>query len=1158
MLSLQIGCTSRGQLGCTSPHVAEKGAAETLRKQSERQRRRDTREEQRRRAARAMPRPRDAKVWNSDLTRAMRTRYYDALATRSSRSFLWQRAWGAVERVSGEIYAFNNGRIVGLPKVGNEFTDTAKQACERIIRGQEPVVPDGMEASDPAATGFEPPVSRPRDHPYLNKMQHRGGGFALLCAFHFHPPAGNRSFHYKSELIRDAQPYCDDAMEPNFWAGRTTTAGWKSIESLERHKLVYRNSMRGARHAAGYNRGPQDEFALTPQGVSFIKEMLKVWPTDRARGGAVTPTGLATPSAGTGSVGNARSAPSTASKKSQEDERELRAWLSNGAAPGAEKRFKVSNARRLHLHRVCNALEQQGYRLRHLGEGSIEPKTLVITVESCPAPSLASGVKRSRSLASMDSSTGHRLGSDDSRSRAATIATPQRAAAEAAEKRMRLACGGDGTSSSSAGTAWQTSAAAAHGHSSARTALEFTDDEEEEELRRAIERSLQDAAHNSDKGPQVHDDVWEVDDIGSCEFDGPASSVSSATAAASVTAADDANGMRLLVDSRERVSNARPRQILDCAHRHLQTAKRNNGTVPDLIQCEVQRASLSLGDYGWLLADGRVSSTVVERKRIGDLVGRSAFASGVAHMEQISRLRALQEQVPANGTNIPGRSFLLLEGDLRQANTQIVWDQTDDDDGTAVDSLAAIYEMIAMLFVENGRSVQVIHSNDEEGTCRLLAQLSVVVAKHGMPLAPNCTLAEFNDRHTKAKAAEQRDEFVKELAAAAEEQREPEPRQLAKMVSTRWSSWESLNHDLRYCSTAQLRSSLLVPSCPRERERWSSVVASMVAARFDPDGSDSVATPARLLSRQVDVSGTDSMIGRLRDIRGSAAVGIRFHTDSSAGVDTIIAHEPVFGWASLQAFGTTRNNTGDRISCSRVFRLVHITGEQLVNYLESSYLDDNCSDYDVADRAARMLMSDLDAMLCANERPRTTELVLFEGVLRECQRCTRGSRTVSDATGNQFNSRLRTLCELAIVLLQHRGDRRSFLSINAPSAGAAGNSVADHLLRALIGVVRDSALLYFNVPLRRCSEGGAMASPSAVRSPVRGTATAAGNASASGHPSRSNHVSLLSESSDLLDRHGLSLSSEDEEEEALLTEPVRRATAEALTLPTLIDLVGDD
>ena len=84
-------------------------------------------------------------------------------------------------------------------------------------------------------------------------MQERGGGYALLLAFHHHPKQ-NGSVHYRDELIRDAQPYCDEAMAPNFWAGRTTTAGWKSIDSLEKHRLVHRNSMNAARHHAGARR----------------------------------------------------------------------------------------------------------------------------------------------------------------------------------------------------------------------------------------------------------------------------------------------------------------------------------------------------------------------------------------------------------------------------------------------------------------------------------------------------------------------------------------------------------------------------------------------------------------------------------------------------------------------------------------------------------------------------------------------------------------------------------------------------------------------------------------------------------------------------------------------------------------------------------------
>ena len=1119
-----------------------------------------------------MPRPRDAQVWNSDLVRAMQTRHFDAVATRSSRQHMWQRAAKAVERVSGEIYAFSTGRIVGLPKVDSDFTDTAKQTCERIIRGDEALVPTGMEASDPGGAGFVRPVADARDHPYLNKMQHRGGGFALLCAFHFHP--SSRGCHYKAELIRNAQPYCADAMEPNYWAGRTTTAGWKSIESLERHELVHRKSMSGARYQAGYNRGPQDEFVLTSAGERFVRVMLEKWPTS-AHGGASGGTPRAGGSGARGGGGGAPSAaPSTASKKSKDDEKQLRDWLAGGAAVGDERRFKVSNARRLHLHRVCQALEQQQqYRLRHVSEGSAEPKTLAITVQSRPnassmlAAGASGGVKRSRSLASMDASTGHRLGTDSGRARAATIATPQRAAAEAAEKRRRL-MGSSATSSASPSGA----AAAAPSKGSARAELQFdehgmADEDEDEDMKLALARSMQDTVGGSGRvparsRPRIDDDGWEIadddaDDSASGGSGAPArhaaaaapplaraSPAATAMAAATAAAVDTSpDGMQLLVDVRERVSNARPRQILDCVTRHLQTAKQSNSNVAELAKCEVNKVSLSLGDYGWLLADGSVASTVVERKRIGDLVGRSAAASGVAHLEQISRLRQLRQQ-GSTGQQVAARSFLLLEGNLQQADTSVVYDQTEDDtDGNIVDSLAGIYEMIGKMFVEDGRAVQVIHTNDEEGTCRLLAQLTVVVARARTPLAGGIPLPDYNRTHGKAEAARRRDEFAKEIAAAAEEQGESEPTQLGKMVSSRWSSWSSLEGELKQCRTKQLQHSLLVPMCPAGRERWSCVVARMYR-----NGGTGAA--AQLLSRQVDVNGTDSVIGKLRTVGDSEAVGIHFHHPAATDASS------AFGWASLRSFGVVRN--GDRVSCSRLFRLVRITGEQLVNYLESSYLDDTCSDYDIADRAAKMLMDDLDAMPASSgDNPGTQagkiqELILFEGVLRECNRHTRGNHTASDAVSNRFDSRVRALCELTIALRQHRGDERSFVSINAPSgAGIVGKSVVERLLQALIAVVRDQALLYFNAS---STHGTADAPPSTtpVRAAPLGSPAAAASAGTRAAAS-ADQVSPGQTAPTLAGTHHthryVSSSSEDEDDELLVMSPavVQRQRAQLQT-----------
>ena len=962
-----------------------------------------------------------------------------------------------------------------------------------------------MEASDPSAAGFVAPVACAQDHPYLNKMQHRGGGFALLCAFYFHP--NNRGVHYKTELIRAAQAYCDDAMEPNYWAGRTTTAGWKSTDSLTGgHGLVHRNSMSQARHQSGYAGGQQDEFTLTMAGQAFVTAMLEKWPTDAAGGGG-TPRGSGARGRGRGSA-----APSTASKMSKDDEQKLRAWLVD-AAVGGQYRAKLSNARRMHLHRVCQALgQQQGLTLRHESEGQSEPKILVITVEPLGAAAdraggsaSGGGVKRSRSLASMSASDGRRLGSDAGRGRAVTIATPQRAARDAAEKRMRLTSGEAVNALTSNASAARPAAAAAHA-GGARAALNF---------------------HGSIR---IDEDGWQVpedDELGGS----PSSSASAAVAAhpraaaahpraaaASAAAADIPPGIRLLVDSRERVSNDRPRQLLD--------------RLAELSQCRAEIQSLKLGDYAWVLADGHMASTVVERKRIADLVGRSAEASGCAHMEQISRLRELRQGV---GSGSAARCFLLLEGKLDQASTHVVWDQTDDDEGSVIDSKAAIYEMIASMFVETGRAVQVIHTADEEGTCRWLAQLSVVVASTSTPLMPRCTLSEFNRDNNKSEANKRRDDFAQEVA---ESLGDPEARAVGKLVSARWSSWKALESEYQRCSSEQTQCSLLLPLCPRDFERWSRRVSALVAGRENPPRDVSAA--AQLLSRRVEVTGTESVIGLLRNTPGSEAERIHFTLADDGD-------EGAFGWASLRAFGAN-------VSCSDCYSMVLITGKQLVSYLESMYriVGDDASDLQVVDGATTMLMNNLDSLVTKHGGGKH-ELVVFEGVVRECKRHTTGRNS-----SGGFNRRVRTLCVLAIALLQHRTDR-SFLSIDARDGGGkAGCSVSDNVLQALIHMVRDRSFLYNTAPTSATTRVGAAsasrppgtaaaaaATVPAVLAAAAGAAPPAAAAAAAVAPAVSAAAVRIAVARRQAapavymysDHHRLDSSDEDPEEEALLTMP---------------------
>ena len=103
--------------------------------------------------------------------------------------------------------------------------------------------------------------------------------------------------------------------------------------------------------------------------------------------------------------------------------------------------------------------------------------------------------------------------------------------------------------------------------------------------------------------------------------------------------------------------------------------------------------SLKLGDFGWALegADGelRVLPALVERKRIGDLVGRSAQGD---HIEQ---LRRMGDQVT--------RSFLLLEGNPRFASGFTAFGLADARPGSAEDAVteeADVIELCCALLVD--------------------------------------------------------------------------------------------------------------------------------------------------------------------------------------------------------------------------------------------------------------------------------------------------------------------------------------------------------------------------------------------------------------------------------------------------------------------------
>lgn len=174
----------------------------------------------------------------------------------------------------------------------------------------------------------------------------------------------------------------------------------------------------------------------------------------------------------------------------------------------------------------------------------------------------------------------------------------------------------------------------------------------------------------------------------------------------------------VLVDERERQANSNPLSI------YLNLRKAIDEGVGVLgFECEVRRQTLALGDFGWALEgdDGelRVLPALVERKRIGDLVGRSAQGD---HIEQLRRM----------GDHV-GRSFLLLEGDPRFASGFTAFGLRDAQPGCAEDVVTEesdVLELCCTLLVDGQRiCAKPLLCSQPTDTTRLLAQLTPMLQR---------------------------------------------------------------------------------------------------------------------------------------------------------------------------------------------------------------------------------------------------------------------------------------------------------------------------------------------------------------------------------------------------------------------------------------------
>ena len=337
-----------------------------------------------------MVRPKDAKVWNEDLALALRCRYEMCERLGKKQQYAWREGMEKIEGVRGDIYCFSTGRIVNLP---SGLSKTVHTLCTDVIQGRKGIIPDGYGA----VTAEEaPPGNRFARHPYLKAIKARGGAYAILMAFHY----SQSKTLTQDQICRAAQPYCDEAMLPNFHAGRPHGA-WSAKKTLVRHGILIENgAQRTFVQGRGFRTNGPAFYTLThPDGTTFIQAMLEKFPQDAgAAPGANFAAAAGAPAFDDSPFGTPRHVMptrppvSTASNRSNKlagtDEEKLREWVLT-AQDNDTMDFAVSKARRKHIHDACDALQRElpGLRLDHSSSYNDKGTRRILTVTVLRRPS---------------------------------------------------------------------------------------------------------------------------------------------------------------------------------------------------------------------------------------------------------------------------------------------------------------------------------------------------------------------------------------------------------------------------------------------------------------------------------------------------------------------------------------------------------------------------------------------------------------------------------------------------------------------------------------------------------------------------------------------------------------------------------------------------
>lgn len=427
--------------------------------------------------------------------------------------------------------------------------------------------------------------------------------------------------------------------------------------------------------------------------------------------------------------------------------------------------------------------------------------------------------------------------------------------------------------------------------------------------------------------------------------------------------------IRILVDDRERVRDVDPRGILE----RLTRAVGDSGMA--------SRHRLRFGDFMWASGEDTCPNDecttlccVIERKRIADLVGRSATG---AHLRQLERLETCGLPHP----------FLLIEGNPKHASGCPVYDEHVHAGEGSTDAVRCdedIDELCARLFVTQSR-VGVIATKDIEGTTRLLGHLTAWLAAAQPRTPPACSsIGRLRDFEDKAVArAGLRDEFASRLRSAGV------PTATAEALRRRFGSFEEARESLLACSdpTQRLQFFDFAAACNGVGERICTALGVQV-----PHASPTLSsTPAP--RRVVHISASRALLRRLGP---TASIDFTLVESTSANPGDLSCEIVV--------------HAGKRRSARLV--VVALPGRRFLEMLsaEAARLGACASPVALARAAAKALAARLPAA------PAGRRMVVLEGLRAAVQAAARDACS-PEAAQHELLPRLLGVAELAALLL---------------------------------------------------------------------------------------------------------------------------------------------